>query len=126
MLFRSCGKSGLFNRLTRSSQAITSHVAHTTRDQNRAVVNYDNVQFELVDSAGFAKTDEELSKLAIAKIADSMQSSDLVLFMIDGTGEISADDLKLSKLVLKSKKAAMLLVNKVDKKGFNADPNHFR
>ena len=120
------GKSVLFNRLTRSSRAITSHVAHTTRDQNRAVVNHNEVQFELIDSAGFAKTDEELSKLAIAKIADSIATSDLVLFMIDGTGEISDDDLKLAKLIHKSKKASMLLVNKVDKKGFNPDSNHFR
>ena len=61
------GKSVLFNRLTHSNQAITSHVAHTTRDQNRGKVSHNGVQFELVDSAGFAKTTDELNKLEIGR-----------------------------------------------------------
>jgi GTP-binding protein len=120
------GKSVLFNRLTHSNQAITSHVAHTTRDQNRAVVKHDEVAFELVDSAGFAKTTDELNKLAISLIGSAIEQSDLVLFVVDGTSELNNNDLKLSKLVLKSKVNTILLINKLDKKEFMDDENYFR
>lgn len=120
------GKSVLFNRLTHTNQAITSHVAHTTRDQNRGVVRHKNIQFELIDSAGFAKSDDPLSKLAIAQLAGSITSSDLVIFLVDGTKEIDSNDLKLSKLILKAPCQKLLLLNKSDKKEFIDNPSYFR
>jgi GTP-binding protein len=120
------GKSVLFNRLTHSNQAITSHIAHTTRDQNRGVVKHNGVQFELVDSAGFAKPTDELNKLAILQIDDAVKSSDLVIFVADGTSELNNDDLKLAKLVMRSKLKTILLINKLDKKEFNADFSYYR
>ncbi len=120
------GKSVLFNRLTHSNQAITSHIAHTTRDQNRGVVKHDGIAFELVDSAGFAKTTDELNKLAISLIASATEQSDLVLFIADGTSELNSNDLKLSKMVMKSKVNTILLINKLDKKEFIHDENYFR
>ena len=120
------GKSVLFNRLTHSNQAITSHVAHTTRDQNRGVVKHNGVQFELVDSAGFAKPTDELNKLAILQIEDAVNMSDLVVFVADGTTQLNSDDLKLGKLVIKSKLPVILLINKLDKKEFNSDFSYYR
>jgi GTP-binding protein len=120
------GKSVLFNRLTHTNQAITSHVAHTTRDQNRGVVRHSGVQFELVDSAGFAKTTDELNKLAISQIESAVQSSDLVIFVADGTTELNNNDLKLAKIVMKSGLPTILLINKLDKKEFRDDFNYYR
>ncbi len=120
------GKSVLFNRLSHSNQAITSHIAHTTRDQNRTVVRHNNIQFELIDSAGFAKTNDQLSKQAIAGLEKQIDQSDLVIFLADGTSEINSNDLKLSKLVLKSQKPVILAVNKSDKREFNNDNNYYR
>lgn len=120
------GKSVLFNRLTHTNQAITSHIAHTTRDQNRGVVRHNEVQFELIDSAGFAKTADPLSRLAISQLADSINTSDLVVFVVDGTRELNADDLKLAKLALKSKCPRLLVINKSDKKEFIDSPHHYR
>lgn len=120
------GKSVLFNRLSHSNQAITSHIAHTTRDQNRTVVRHNNIQFELIDSAGFAKTNDQLSKQAIAGLEKQIDQSDLVIFLADGTSEINSNDLKLSKLVLKSQKSVILAVNKSDKREFNNDNNYYR
>lgn len=120
------GKSVLFNRLTHSNQAITSHTAHTTRDQNRGMVKHSGVQFELVDSAGFAKPTDELNKLAISQIESAIKSSDLVLFIVDGTTQLNTDDLKLAKMVLKSKLKTILLINKLDKRGFNSEHSYYR
>lgn len=120
------GKSVLFNRLSHSNQAITSHIAHTTRDINRTIVRHDNVQFELIDSAGFAKTNDLLSKQAIANLDKQIVESDLVIFMADGTSDLNSNDLKLSKLVLKSKKPVLLALNKSDKREFNSNLDHFR
>jgi len=120
------GKSVLFNRLTHTNQAITSHVAHTTRDQNRGIVKHSGVQFELVDSAGFAKTTDELNKLAISQIESAVSSSDLVIFVADGTTELNNNDLKLAKIVMKSGLPTVLLINKLDKKEFRDDFNYYR
>jgi GTP-binding protein len=120
------GKSVLFNRLTHSNQAITSHIAHTTRDQNRGVVKHNSVQFELVDSAGFAKPTDELNKMAILQIESAVKSSDLVIFVADGTSQLNKDDLKLAKLILKSKLNTILLINKLDKKEFNGEFSYYR
>ena len=120
------GKSVLFNRLTHSNQAITSHTAHTTRDQNRGKVRHSGVQFELVDSAGFAKPTDELNKLAISQIENTINSSDLVLFMVDGTTQLNTNDLKLAKMVLKSKLNTILIINKLDKREFNSEHSYYR
>lgn len=120
------GKSMLFNRLSHSNQAITSHIAHTTRDQNRTIIRHNNIQFELIDSAGFAKTNDQLSKQAITGLENQINQSDLVIFVADGTSTINDNDLKLSKLVLKSKKPVLLAINKADKRGFNNNLNYFR
>lgn len=120
------GKSVLFNRLTRTSQAITSHVAHTTRDQNRGIVEYQKIRFELIDSAGYAKTSELLSKLAIEKLDQAIAGSDLVIFLADGTTELNNNDLKLAKIVHNLAKQVILAINKADKKGYLQDPNYYR
>lgn len=120
------GKSVLFNRLSRSRQAITSHIAHTTRDHNRAEVTHHNVRFELTDSAGYGKTDDELNKLAISQLEGDISTADLVLFVIDGSMELNDNDLKLAKMVHKSKKPVLLLLNKADKAGFKDEPTYFR
>jgi GTP-binding protein len=120
------GKSVLFNRLTKTRQAITSHIAHTTRDHNRGVVSHQNTSFELVDSAGYGKTSDELNKLAISQLEGDMNSTDLILFIADGTQELNDNDLKLAKLALKSKKPVVLAANKNDKGSFIKDANYFR
>ncbi len=120
------GKSVLFNRLTHSNRAITSHVAHTTRDQNRGVVNHNDIQFELIDSAGFAKATDELNKLAISLIASAIATSELVIFVADGTGELNNNDMRLAKLVLKSDLPTILAINKLDKKEFRPEPSYYR
>jgi GTP-binding protein len=120
------GKSVLFNRLTHTNQAITSHMAHTTRDQNRGIVKHNAVQFELIDSAGFAKPTDELNKLAIGQIESAIKSSDLVIFVADGTTELNSNDLKLAKIVMKSGLATILLINKLDKREFRDDFNYYR
>lgn len=120
------GKSVLFNRLSRTRQAITSHIAHTTRDHNRAEVTHQGVRFELTDSAGYGKTDDELNKLAISQLESDMSKADLVLFVVDGTMELNDNDIKLAKLVHKSKKPVLLLLNKSDKAGFKNEPTYFR
>lgn len=120
------GKSVLFNRLSHSNQAITSHIAHTTRDQNRTTVEHNNIQFELVDSPGFAKTSDKLSKQAIEGLEKQIKESDLVIFMADGASDINNNDLKLSKLVLRAKKPVILAANKSDKREFNSDQNYYR
>lgn len=109
------GKSTLFNRLTNSNQAIVADIAGTTRDLVEGEVEWRGRYFRLIDSAGLAKTGDELVLQAQSKIADAINAADLVVMIVDGTVPIDAHDRKVAQQILKSAKPAILAINKVDK-----------
>ena len=109
------GKSTLFNRLTNTNRAIVADVAGTTRDLVEGEVEWRGQAFQLVDSAGLAKSDDFLVRRAQDKIAESIEQADLVVMLVDATVPIDAHDRKVAQQILKSDKSAILALNKVDK-----------
>ena len=108
------GKSTLFNRLTNTNQAIVADESGTTRDLVEGVVEWQGQYFQLVDSAGLAKSDDELVQQAQGKIGESIETADVIVMLVDGTVPIGAYDRTVATTVLKSTKPAILVVNKSD------------
>ena len=108
------GKSTLFNRLTNTNQAIVADLAGTTRDIVEGVVEWQGKHFRLLDSAGLAKSHDELVVQAQDKIAEAIDIADVIVMLVDGTVPIDAHDRTVAREILKSKKPAILVVNKVD------------
>jgi GTP-binding protein len=108
------GKSTLFNRLTNTNQAIVADLAGTTRDLVEGDVEWQGRHFRLLDSAGLAKSDDELVRRAQDKIDEAIALADVVVMLVDGTVPIDAHDRKVAQEILKSQKPAILAVNKVD------------
>ena len=107
------GKSSLMNAMLRESRAIVTEIPGTTRDTIEELINVRGIPVNLIDTAGIRSTDDVIEQIGIDKSKKSLESADLVIFMIDLTSEISAEDYDILNQVDKSK--LLLLFNKADK-----------
>ena len=105
------GKSSLFNRLVRKSQAIVAREAGTTRDN--VVGKVDNL-YILIDTAGLKEAEDEFEAHIQDQIDDAVNSADIILIAMDATKYPNHDDKLIAKKALKSGKPTMLLLNKSD------------
>ncbi len=107
------GKSSLMNAMLRESRAIVTEIPGTTRDTIEELINVRGIPVNLIDTAGIRSTDDVIEQIGIDKSKKSLESADLVIFMIDLTSKISAEDYEIFNQVDKSK--LLILFNKADK-----------
>ena len=107
------GKSSLMNAILRESRAIVTEIPGTTRDTIEELINVRGIPVNLIDTAGIRSTDDVIEQIGIDKSKKSLESADLVIFMIDLTSKISAEDYEIFNQVDKSK--LLILFNKADK-----------
>ncbi|MBR0133956.1 ribosome biogenesis GTPase Der [Candidatus Saccharibacteria bacterium] len=105
------GKSSIFNRLVRKSQAIVAREAGTTRDN---VVGKVENRYILIDTAGLKEAEDEFEAHIQNQIDDAVNSADMILIAMDATKYPNHDDKLIAKKALKSGKPTMLLLNKSD------------
>lgn len=105
------GKSSLFNRLVRKSQAIVAREAGTTRDN---VIGKVEGKYILIDTAGLKDPDDEFESHIQDQIDDAIATADIILIAIDATKYPNHDDRLIAKKALKSGKPTTLLLNKSD------------
>ena len=105
------GKSSLFNRLVRKSQAIVAREAGTTRDN---VVGKVEGKYILIDTAGLKDPSDDFEAHIQDQIDDAVTSADLILIAMDSTKYPNHDDKLIAKKALKSGKPVILLLNKSD------------
>ncbi len=105
------GKSSLFNRLTRSRNAIVAREAGTTRDN---VVSRVGDSFILIDTAGLKDPSDDFEASIQDQIDDAIHSADLILLTLDATKYTNHDDKLIAKKALKSQKPILLALNKSD------------
>ena len=116
------GKSSLFNTVLGRREAIIAREPGTTRDKVTAKASYDGKDFWLVDTAGMKTAEDEFELTIQDQILEAAQAADLILVVVEADIPITADDRKIAKMALKSKKPVLLVVNKIDKNsGANLD-----
>lgn len=109
------GKSTLFNRLTHTKRAIVDDFAGVTRDRLYEDVTWNGKTFTLIDTGGIElkSTDEILQNVRFqAEVA--IEEADLILYVVDITTGITADDTEVSQLLRRSGKDIILVVNKLE------------
>ncbi|MDD5454907.1 MAG: GTP-binding protein, partial [Candidatus Ratteibacteria bacterium] len=106
------GKSTLLNRLVGKERAIVTHIPGTTRDIIEEWINVGGIPVKIVDTAGFKKIENIIDKVARKKVEEYLKNADLVLFMVEGTSPLTAED-KLIADIIKDKKT-VCVINKVD------------
>lgn len=113
------GKSTLFNRLTRTRDALVADFPGLTRDRKYGQAKLGEHEFIVIDTGGIDGTEEGVeTKMAEQSLA-AIDEADVVLFMVDGRAGLTPSDEAIAQHLRKIEKPAMLVVNKVD--GIDAD-----
>ena len=109
------GKSTLFNRLVEKRKAIVDAKEGITRDRIRGTLDWENRLYDIVDTGGYIPDDVDIFNAAVREQAElAVIEADFILFLVDGKADPTASDKDLAKLVRKSGKPHMLVVNKCD------------
>ena len=106
------GKSSLMNALLRESRAIVTDIPGTTRDTIQESLAIDGIPVVLTDTAGIRETEDKIETIGIERSKASFNEADLVLFMIDGSRELSAEDRLIAEHLDPQK--TVCIINKSD------------
>ena len=106
------GKSSLLNALLGYERAIVTDIAGTTRDVLQEQIHLNGLTLNLMDTAGIRKTDDIVEKIGVDKAMKEADDADLIIYVIDSSGEMDQEDHDLLSY-LKDKKAIVIL-NKTD------------
>ncbi len=115
------GKSSLFNKIIGQDKVIVSSKAHTTREPFDTNITFqkDKKKYFLnfIDTAGIrrkAKVKGLLEKEGIKKSIKTIEKSDIILLILDGSEPISSQDMQLGGLIKKRSKSVIIIINKWD------------
>lgn len=109
------GKSTLFNRLSRSRDALVDDRPGVTRDRLYASIQWGDVQATLIDTGGFDQAEQDpLLKMVRDQVMRAVEESDRIIFMVDGRDGLMPGDQEMGDLLRRSGKEIYLAVNKVD------------
>ena len=111
------GKSTLFNKLTKSRSAIVSNFSGLTRDRNYGLLSIGGNKTFIIDTGGIDLSKKESIENEISEQAwIAVDESSLVLFVIDGSEELTNLDSEILENLRKRNKKFILILNKNDKK----------
>jgi len=111
------GKSSLVNRFARDERVIVSPVAGTTRDAIDLPLEFEGRSLILVDTAGLrrqAKVGESIEYYTSLRSRRAAERADVALVVCDATEGITAQDLRVAELAMRSGCATALVLNKWD------------
>jgi len=107
------GKSSLFNLLLKEERSIVSEIHGTTRDYLEAWVNLEGIPLRIYDTAGLREAEDLVEREGIKRTKDILGNSHLILYVVDGSRGLTAEDQK--ELDLWSSDQKIIKVwNKVD------------
>lgn len=114
------GKSTLINYLSGSERAIVTDIAGTTRDVIEAPAELDGITVHLLDTAGIRETEDEIERIGIRRARDAIETSDLVLYLLDASNSVTNEDKTLLNYI--NTRPRLVILNKNDLK--NEDFQH--
>lgn len=106
------GKSSILNALVGSQRAIVTEIAGTTRDALEEHVNLNGISLNIIDTAGIRDTDDVVEKIGVEKAKEYLEQADLVLYVVDGSRELSEEDYEITRII--QGKNVIVLMNKSD------------
>ncbi|RUO29676.1 ribosome biogenesis GTPase Der [Aliidiomarina soli] len=113
------GKSTLFNRLTRTRDALVADFPGLTRDRKYGQANYDGYQFIVIDTGGIEGNEEGIDLHMAKQSLQAIDEADIVLFMVDAREGVTAADIALADHLRRQDKSVWVVANKID--GLDAD-----
>ena len=115
------GKSSLFNKLTKSRNAIVSDFSGLTKDRNFGYASIKEQHYLIIDTGGVGSEITEFSAAITEQALIAAEDSNLILLLIDASEELTSDDIDLLQAIRKMNKNFFIALNKIDiKKRSNA------
>lgn len=108
------GKSTLFNRLTKTQDALVADFPGLTRDRQYGEAQYEEKSYIVVDTGGIGVDDIAVDGLMSKQSAIALNEADVVLFIVDGRSGLTGIDENISNNLRKLSKKVCLVVNKTD------------
>ena len=113
------GKSTLFNRLTRSRDAIVADFPGLTRDRQYGTGRLGKHPYIVVDTGGLSGEDEGVDPLMAGQVRSALEEADAVLFLVDGRQGLVPADEQIANYIRLFDKPVQVVVNKAE--GFDHD-----
>ena len=108
------GKSTLLNAYLGTKVSIVSPKPQTTRIRVRGIMNRDDAQVVFIDTPGLHEPKSRLGEYMVEAARRSLPDADVVCFVVDATEPPSPQDRRIADMVRRSRKPAILVLNKVD------------
>lgn len=109
------GKSTFFNRITGTKTAITQDTPGVTRDRLYGDGEWLGHEFTLIDTGGIDTVTEDVILRQMRLQAElAIESAELILFFVDGKTGLTSEDHEVAKMLRRSYKPVLVVVNKVD------------
>lgn len=108
------GKSTLFNRLTRTQDALVADFPGLTRDRQYGQAEFNDKPFIVIDTGGVGVDDVAVDALMSKQSTVALEEADIVLFLVDGRAGLTGIDQNIAQRLRKTSKPVYLVVNKTD------------
>ena len=109
------GKSTLFNRLTKTQEAIVESVSGVTRDRIYGMSDWNGYEFSVIDTGGYVLGSDDTFEEEIRKqVQFAIDEASAIVFVVDSKEGISPLDQDVADILRKSKKKVFIAANKVD------------
>lgn len=110
----SSGKSTIFNRIVGERKSIVEPTPGVTRDRIYSKATWLTKEFTIIDTGGIEIKDAPFQKSIRAQVEVALEEADVIAFVVDGKKGLSGDDRFIAKMLYKTNKPKILLVNKID------------
>lgn len=108
------GKSTLLNMIAGQKIAIISDKPQTTRGKILAIHTTEDYQIVFTDTPGIHKPHNKLGEAMVKAANESMQDTDILIFVVDATKKMSQTEREIAKHIGKTGLPCILVINKVD------------
>lgn len=109
------GKSTLFNRITRTKDALVDDMPGVTRDRHYGDARWEDVEFTVVDTGGFSDQDAAgFSEQIRYQVGLAIEDADAIVMVLDGKGGLSPFDHDMIQMVRGVDRPVFYVVNKID------------
>ena len=109
------GKSTLFNRLTKTRQAIVNEEAGTTRDRQYGKSEWLGREFSVVDTGGWVVNSDDIFEEEIRKqVMLAVDEADVILFVVDVANGVTDLDQEVAGILRRTQKPVLMVANKTD------------
>lgn len=115
------GKSSILNALLYEDRAIVTDVPGTTRDIIEETIDVRGIPVVITDTAGIRDTDDLVEKIGVEKSKLSIESSDLIFFVLDAARVIDEEDERIFSHIRDKNHIILINKNDVDNKAISSN-----